>query len=99
MTAIVSIDWFILVARRDMNEDNSCLVSAYMWPSLILRKICRKVILASDFIYVFITLRQKDYDLCQGNQLQSNMLNVEIFHPPLIKFMIFHQKVRYLKVA
>ena len=27
---------FVLVARRNMDEDNSCLVSAYLWPSMIL---------------------------------------------------------------
>ena len=50
--------WQVLVVERNINEDNSCLVSAYLWPSMILWKSLgpRKAIFVNDFMHTFITL-------------------------------------------
>ena len=77
MTTIGSIVRFILVTGRNMNKNNSSLVSTYLWLSMILSKISWKVIFVDDIVHTFITLSYENYDL-RWNHSQLVSIQVKI---------------------
>ena len=54
MTTVCSIMCFIVAVSRNKKQDNSSLVLAYLWPSVIF-EISQKLILVNNFIHMCFT--------------------------------------------